>query len=315
MFPPSFSNMTETRNNIEPVSVIPGLQSKAGTPGFTLIELLVVIAIIAILAAMLLPALNMAKVRAQSIQCMNNKRQLTLAWKMYAGDNNGNFPVNIAGQSAADLASYNPWVLGWLDYNGSPDDTNLQYLVNSAYAQLGPYIGGAAGVYKCPADQSCQFGATGAPRVRSVSMNSAVGPNLANLTSSTGGNWINYPTYNVFIKESDVSLSKGPGPSDLWVFIDESPDSINDGSFAVAMPASAGGTQWIDMPAKYHGNACGFTFADGHAEIHKWMSPAFINTVTYTPLAKNGIGHPNDVDILWVAKHTSSRTDGQPLPY
>jgi prepilin-type N-terminal cleavage/methylation domain-containing protein/prepilin-type processing-associated H-X9-DG protein len=289
---------------------------RRGAFGFTLIELLVVIAIIAILAAMLLPALSAAKIRAQSIQCMSNKRQLTIAWKMYAGDDNGVFPVNIAGQSPADLDTYNPWVMGWLDYNGSADDTNLQYLVNTPYAQLGPYLAGQVGVYKCPADQSCQFGLTGLPRVRSVSMNLAVGPNIANLISSTGGgNWLGYPKFNVYSKESDVSLNKAPGPSDLWVFVDESPDSINDGCFAFEMPNSAGATQWIDMPAKYHGNACGFTFADGHAEIHKWVDPAFVSTVTYTPLTKSGIAHSYDPDITWVARHTSSYSDGQPLPY
>jgi prepilin-type N-terminal cleavage/methylation domain-containing protein/prepilin-type processing-associated H-X9-DG protein len=311
--------MIENRNKIETMlpagkwQPVPARRKRA--PAFTLIELLVVIAIIAILAAMLLPALNAAKIRAQSIQCMSNKRQLTLAWKMYAGDNNGVFPVNIAGSGAADLASYNPWVLGWLDYAGSTDDTNLQYLVNSAYAQLGPYLAGQAAVYKCPADQSCSKGATGDPRVRSVSMNVAVGPNLPNMTSSTGGNWINYPTFNVFQKEADVSLAKGPGPSDLWVFLDESPDSINDGSFAVLMPMSAAATQWIDIPSKAHGNACGFTFADGHAEIHKWMQPGNIPNVAYTTQNKSPIAHLNDPDIQWMAKHTSSRSDGTGLGF
>jgi prepilin-type N-terminal cleavage/methylation domain-containing protein/prepilin-type processing-associated H-X9-DG protein len=286
--------------------------------GFTLIELLVVIAIIAILAAMLLPALSAAKQRAQGIQCMNNKRQLTLAWKMYANDNNGNFVVNGSGLAEVDSGTSGnaeaaaEWVAGWLDYNGSPDDTNLDLLINPTYAKLADYMGRAAGAYKCPADQSCNFGSTGLPRVRSTSMNAAVGADITPTGLANSGNWIKYPTYNVFEKESEIIQ---PGPSDLWIFIDESPDSINDGSFAVQMPSSAAATEWIDVPAKYHGNACGFTFADGHAEMHKWLSPGNIPNVTYTTLAKNGIYELSDPDILWVAKRTSSPADGSGLPY
>jgi prepilin-type N-terminal cleavage/methylation domain-containing protein/prepilin-type processing-associated H-X9-DG protein len=293
-----------------------GNRNKTGTRSrgaFTLIELLVVIAIIAILAAMLLPALSAAKVRAQSAQCMSNKRQLALAWKMYANDNNGVFVVNGSGQSAVDDFAMEPteWVAGWLDYNGSPDDTNTAYLVNSTYAKLADYMGGAYAAYKCPADLSCNMGSTGAPRVRSTSMNAAVGADATTAGLAASGNWIKYPTYQVYDKESQVIA---PGSSDLWVFIDESPDSINDGSFAVQMPASSQATIWIDVPSKAHGNTCGLSFADGHAEIHKWLSPGNIPGVTYQTLQKSGIPELGDPDILWVAKHTSAPTTGS-LPY
>lgn len=285
--------------------------SQYGSSGFTLIELLVVIAIIAILAALLLPALGRAKVRAQGIQCMNNLRQLTLGWRMYSDDSNGVLALNDSGTGPGGV--YQAWVTGWLDYNGSADDTSIPYLMDPQYAKLAPYLKTPT-VYKCPADRSCDHGLTGQPRVRSYSMSQAVGGNgiAGGDPHMKPGNWLPYPKYSVFITESEI---RTPGPSDLWIFLDEHPDSMNDGAFAVQMPSSAAATQWIDVPAKYHNDACGFTFADGHAEIHKWVSPGNIPNVTYSSLPKTGIYELNDPDILWVARHTTARSDGTPLPY
>jgi prepilin-type processing-associated H-X9-DG protein len=206
-------------------------------------------------------------------------------------------------------------VTGVLDYNGSAADTNLDYLINPDHALLASYIGRSANVFKCPTDQSCNQGSAGLPRVRSYSMNAALGIGGEAETDAheKANDWLKYPTYRTYIKESDMT---SPKPSDLWVIVDENPDSINDGAFAVQMPTSANGTQWRDIPSKSHGgSSCGFSFADGHSEIHKWLQPGNIPEVTYHAAAKPVPISLNNKDIQWVAEHTSALSSGAPLPY
>ena len=231
-----------------------------GCPGFTLVELLVVIATVAVLAAVLLPALAGTKPNGQAFQCLNNTRRLTLGWTMYASENSDIFmwPTKL--------------VSGQIDWSASTGNTNVAFMLNSD-ALIAPYVKSAA-LFKCPSD-IYQSPANPGPRIRSYSLDYTLGGSSASFGPT------NYLGRKYFAPGIMSELNM-PGPANIYVILDENPDSIDDAAFMLdAGHYAPGSEKWRNYPGSFHNGSVSISFADGHSEIHQWLDSRTLQNVQY----------------------------------
>ena len=284
------------------LDVMKGTPNRAAYSGFTLIELLVVIAIIAILAAMLLPVLSKAKCKGLGISCMNDHRQLTLAWRMYTEENNDNLLYASHGPTPDPLKDPYVWCKGQID-NNPGNRSNWDINQDITKSPMWPYCGKNAQIWRCPADRSfVTVNGERKPRVRSMSMNFWIGGFIGDDYGLSGGGWQLY---------RKMSQMTPPGPSKIFVFLDMREDSIDWGNFATDMkgydPFNATMLGFYDLPAFYHCRAGGLSFADCHSEIRKWR-----DTRTMPPLVGNGqvndqFASPRNQDVMWLQERATRK--------
>jgi prepilin-type N-terminal cleavage/methylation domain-containing protein/prepilin-type processing-associated H-X9-DG protein len=272
---------------------------------FTLIELLVVIAIIAILAAMLLPAMGRARLKAQGVQCMNNGKQMMLAWRMYCEDNGDKVPT-AWGYVQSDWIPFD-FEMSWTGNPAidgqNPNNWDVEVVVKKS--RLWPYCGNSTGMWRCPADSqypctvtSGPFKGQSFPRQRSISM-------LSWFNSTDCDQFAGCSGYTKYAKMTQVL---NPGPSMTMVFLDERCDSINDGEWCTSMagwPSQPSGRVLIDFPGSYHGGAGGLSFVDGHSEIHKWRDPR--TTPPIGKLQSLNVPSPNNPDVYWIQERSTRK--------
>jgi len=278
------------------------------TRGFTLIELLVVIAIIAILAALLLPALRAAKEKGQGIACLNNHRQLAMAWRMYADDNR-EVLVYASTSGMGSWPDEYAWSGAHMDFDGN-NQANWDPTYDMAKRPLWVYAGKNPGLFKCPADHSIiNVGGVPKPRILTMSMNLYVGgfapvPGWDPLPEGTDGHWPFAAPYKIYAKLSHFNGISSPAR--IFVFLDMREDRVNWSNFMIDMSGYPNQPQLYaftsDLPGMYHNRSCGFSFADGHSENHRW-----IDGRTTPPLVQGGdpLGvmstpSPNNPDVAWL---------------
>lgn len=261
---------------------------------FTLIELLVVIAIIAILAALLLPALGRAKSQALGIQCMSNEKQIGAAWHQYALDTKDVLMIN--SDKGVPFQGSPSWCTDWMDWTLAESNTNVSYLLDPAYSLFAPYIGNQAAIFKCPTDQylsAPQRSAGWAGRVRSVSMDGQVGDGAK------------FFSFWYARKMADLV---NPGPANSWLMMDENADCIDDMVF-YSDPSPTNGTgTYIEIPGSDHDGACGVVYTDGHADLHKWVTSATLHKIIYCTPPYDLLTVTLNNDLAWMAQHTPTGT-------
>lgn len=288
---------------------------------FSLIELLVVVTLIGVLAALLLPSLGGAKLKAQGLQCLTSERQLSVAVQNYTGDSSERFPPN---PDDGNTVAGHHWCGGQAGIGGS-EEFNPDILADSDHSLLAPYLGRVSAVFKCPADlrSGIYQGSRGdlvgrtIPAARSYSMNQAIGTICSSFdvtryshvgapVLSVNAHWLNNPDDNhrnaPWLTYGKITEHmNNPGPANLWILVDEAPSSLNDASFSFGMVFS----QWLDRPASFHGHAASFAFVDGHSEIHRWLDAS-----TWTDAPKGSRIQVSKRDWMWMRQRTSAHIKG-----
>jgi len=252
-----FDRIVTTKTPMRTASLITNTSRRGLVLAFTLIELLVVIAIIAILAAMLLPALAKAKAKAQAISCLNNTKQLTLGWLMAVGDNDDK------------MKDAGTWIGGSMDWTLFSDNFDTTKLLDASTSYMPNYVKSAR-VYKCPSDVQQLSGSPG-PRVRSYTLSASGGGTIGTIGGTYAAEDPGTPrTYVKNTKDKSMSLLNKPGPTKVWLMMDEHPDSISDAIFQFRPGYPKPSYAWQDLPSSHHSGSGSLSFADGHSEIRKW---------------------------------------------
>ncbi len=269
------------------------------SPAFSRVDLLAVLAVLCVFLVLAVKSSAGGTLQNQAAGCLNNLRRLSMAWQLYAEDNNSRVIGNLDGPNVQTTATSNAtWVLGWLDYTGGVPagaDTNTLYLTQ--LSPLAPYANRSAEIFKCPADSSLSFGTTGQPRVRSISMNGYLGGANAFIVG-----------YQEFKKISEmISLP----PARAFVFIDEREDGINDGWFGVDMsgfdPLNPSAYKIVDYPAANHDRGAGLGFADSHAELAHWQDARTMPKLKVGQTLPVNVSSPANPDVRWLQERSSRR--------
>ena len=275
--------MTLTRAQASRIRPAAKPQARFRLRGFTLIELTAVVAIIGVLVSLLCAALNQTKTKALRISCLDNLKQLQIAWEMYQDENDGALPLNQTAESITGKANRIPttgtsegsWVVG--NPRKDPNSLNIQRGTLFSYVK-------SVEPYRCPMDDSTVDGHPEIRRTRSYAMNAYLGGD---------------EELNPALKYTELRR-----PGNTFVFIEEHENSRWESSFVVLPKVTPGGfkaastpeTSWISIPADRHEQGCNLSFADGHIEYWRWYSPKLLKD---SKLSSSAVSRTRDVRDLF----------------